>query len=101
MSLEAALCVAIVTPPPDERLTTMFDAGQTATYMMLAGWELGIASCIGSIQNADPAHSLLGIPDNQHLHIVLSFGYPLSQESRPAKKGGRRPLEEVVHWEKW
>jgi nitroreductase len=37
------------------------------------------------------------------LRIALSFGYPLEEEKLSAapKKGGRRPLEEVVHWERW
>jgi nitroreductase len=99
----AALGVAIVTPPPDTSLTIMFDAGQAATYMQLAGWELGVASCVGSIQNLEAARNLLGFPADQHMLIALSFGYPMPSEGPPPspKQGGRRPLVDVVHWEKW
>jgi nitroreductase len=97
----AALGVAIVTPLPETRRTIMFDAGQTATYMQLAAWELGVASCLGSIHNLEPARSLLGFPADLYMHIAISFGYPLPASSPPPKKGGRRPLVEVVHWDKW
>ena len=33
----AALGVAIITPHPDTRFSVMFDAGQSAAYMQLAG----------------------------------------------------------------
>jgi len=99
----AALGLIIVTPPPESSRTIMFDAGQAATYMQLAGWEFGVASCIGSIQHVAPARELLGFPANMHMLIALSFGYPLPAAGPPPppKKGGRRPLAEVVHWERW
>jgi nitroreductase len=99
----AALGVVIVTPNPQASLTVMFDTGQAATYMQLAAWELGVASCIGSIQHVDPARDLLGFPSEMHMLIALSFGYPLPSDGPPPppKTGGRRPLAEVVHWEKW
>ena len=40
----AAAAVAIVTPPAEERFSILFDAGQSAAYMQLAAWELGIGS---------------------------------------------------------
>lgn len=99
----AALGVAIVTPLPETSLTIMFDAGQAATYMQLAAWELGVASCVGSIHNVEQSRALLKFPDDLHLLIALSFGYPLpaAGSPHPPKKGGRRPLEEVIHWDKW
>jgi nitroreductase len=99
----AALGVVILTPDPTNHLSVMFDAGQAAAYMQLAAWELGIGSCIASIYRSDQARQLLGFPEDLHLRFALSFGYPLETEAltRPPKKGGRRPLAEVVHWEKW
>lgn len=99
----AALGVAIVTPRPETNLTIMFDAGQAAAHMQLAAWELGVASCLGSIHNLEPARALLGFPADLHMLIVISFGYPLPTSSQPPppKKGGRRSLEDVVHWERW
>ncbi len=99
----AALCVAILTPDPAEKFQTMFDAGQAAAFMQLAAWEIGIGSCPASIYETEKAHRILGFPAEWHLRIALSFGYAAEEEKLSAapKKGGRKALDEVAHWEKW
>jgi len=99
----AALGVAILTPDPTAKFQTMFDAGQAAAFMQLAAWELGVGSVPASIYETKKAREILGFPAEWHLRIALSFGYPVEEEklSAPPKKGGRRPLEEVVHWDRW
>ena len=99
----AALAIAIVTPDPAGIFQVMFDAGQSAAYMQLAAWELGVGSVPASIYEAERARQILALPSEWHLRIALSFGYPLEEEkiSAAPKKGGRRPLEEVVHWDRW
>jgi nitroreductase len=99
----AALGVAILAPPPEERFSIMFDAGQAAAYMQLQAWALGIGSCLATIYEPEKARELLGFPDNLQLHIAISFGYPEEAEAltRPPQKGGRKPWAETVHWEKW
>jgi nitroreductase len=99
----AALGVAILTPEPTEKFQFMFDAGQAAAFMQLAAWELGVGSVPASIYEAEKAREILGFPPEWHLRIALSFGYPADEAkliSSP-KKGGRKALEEVVHWNKW
>jgi len=99
----AALGVAILTPEPTEKFQTMFDAGQAAAFMQLAAWELGIGSCPASLYDFERTRAILGFPPEWHLRIALSFGFPADEGklSTPPKKGGRRDLDEVVHWEKW
>jgi nitroreductase len=99
----AALGVAILTPDPTGKFQIMFDAGQTAAFMQLAAWELGVGSVPASIYEHEKAREILGFPPEWHLRIALSFGYPLDEEKLTAvpRKGGRKPLEEIVHWEKW
>ena len=99
----AALCVAILTPEPTEKFQTMFDAGQAAAFMQLAAWELGVGSCPASIYEAEKARAILGFPTEWHLRVALSFGYALEEEklSAPPRKGGRKELDEVVHWDRW
>lgn len=99
----AALGVAILTPDPSARFQTMFDAGQAAAYMQLAAWERGIGSCPASIYEPERARAILGFPAEWHLRIALSFGYPADATILTAapRKGGRRALEDVVHWERW
>jgi nitroreductase len=99
----AALGVAIITPHPDTRFSVMFDAGQAAAYMQLAAWEMGIGSCPATIYEPDKARQILGFPEDLHIRIALSFGYPLEEErlTTPPQRGGRKPFGEVIHWEKW
>lgn len=99
----AALGVALVSPDPAEKFQIMFDLGQAASYMQLAAWELGVGSCLASIYKADHARQILMFPDDLHLRIAISFGYPQTEEvlTAPPQKGGRKSFEETVHWEKW
>jgi nitroreductase len=99
----AALCVAILTPDPAGKFQIMFDAGQAAAFMQLAAWELGVGSCPASLYEFEKARAILGFPAEWHLRIALSFGFPLEQTKITAapRKGGRRDLQELVHWNVW
>src|SRR5574339_24358 len=83
----AAMGVAILTPDPTAKFQTMFDAGQAAAFMQLTAWELGVGSVPASIYEAEKAREILGFPQEWHLRIALSFGYPEQQEkiSAPPK----------------
>jgi nitroreductase len=99
----AALAVAILTPDPVEKFQRLFDAGQAAAFMQLAAWELGVGSCPASIYEPEKAREILRFPAEWHLRLCLSFGYPLENNALTAapKKGGRRELNEVTHWDRW
>ncbi len=99
----AALGVAILTPEPTEKFQTMFDAGQAAAFMQLAAWELGVGSVPASLYEFEKARGILNVPQEWHVRIALSFGYPLEEGklSTPPQKGGRAAFEDVVHWDRW
>jgi len=99
----AALGVVIAMPDPAQKVTIAFDAGQAAAYMQLAAWELGIGSCLASLYDTDQVRRILGIPAEWHPHIAVSFGYfdPGRQPPSGVLHPGRKPLEEIVHWDKW
>jgi nitroreductase len=99
----ASLGVALVHPDPVEKFQTMFDVGQAAAYMQLAAWELGVGSCLASIYETERARQILGFPVELHLRIAISFGYPADEEKLIAAphKGGRKLLEEMLHWNHW
>ena len=100
----AALGVAIITPPMEQRFSILFDAGQAAAYMQLAAWELGIGSCPATIYQPEEARDLLGFPQEFHIYLALSFGYPLDESAivrPPSGKGGRKQFDEVVHFDRW
>ncbi len=97
----AALAVAIITPDPNIRFNVMFDAGQAASYMQLAAWELGIGSCLATIYDHERTREILQFPPEMHIRIAISFGYPMNDSARKPRKSGRRSFQDVVHWEKW
>jgi nitroreductase len=102
----AAVGIALVSPDPklaDAPLSVMFDLGQAADSMMLAAWELGIGSVPATVYDHDLVKRLLGYPDSHHCEFLLSFGYPAEPAdlTRPLKAGGRLPLDELVHEERW
>jgi nitroreductase len=99
----AALGVVILTPDPAEKFQLLFDAGQAAAYMQLAGWEVGVGSCLGTVYEPDKVRDLLGFPAEWHSRFCLSFGYPTPEASapRPPKSDGRKGFDDVVRWEKW
>lgn len=102
----AAVAVALVTPDPradGQPLSVMFDIGQAADSMMLAAWELGVGSVPATVYEQDRARELLGYPADRHCEYLISFGYPADATdlTRPPKAGGRQPLDDLVHEERW
>ena len=102
----AAAAVALVTPDPRQpgaSLSLMWDLGLAAENMMLAAWALGVGSCPATVYEQSVARDVLGFPADRFCGYVLSFGYPADTAdlTRPARAGGRKALDEVVHRETW
>lgn len=102
----AAVAVALVTPDPsaeDASLSIMFDLGQAAENMMLAALELGIGSVPATVYDQDLARELLGHPADRHCEFLISFGYPADPGRLTAapRTGKRKPLDSIVHEERW
>jgi len=102
----AAAGIALVTPVAEDgwqREIDALDLGHAAQNMMLSAWELGIGSVHAAVYDERRAHDLLGLPDTQRCDYLLSFGYPRDPEAltAPLRGTGRRPLDELVHRERW
>ena len=100
----AALGVVLAVPDePDRHDWLMFDVGQAASYMQLAAWALGVGSVIATIYHPDQAQAILGVPDDYRCDVALSFGYPADATilTTPPRTGGRKPLDEIVHYDHW
>jgi nitroreductase len=94
--LAAPLAIAIVLAPGGGA----FDAGRAAQNMMLAAWDRGITSCPVAMHDRECAATTLGLPDDHVVAMVITFGYPESEESR--HRGiARNPLADLVHHERW
>ena len=102
----AAAAIGLVTPdptPPGASPSLVWDAGLAAENMMLAAWELGVGSCPATVYEQTVAREILGYPADRWCGYLLSFGYPADPAdlTRPPRAGGRRPLEDVLHRERW
>ena len=91
----SAFTVVLVAPAAYE-----FDLGQAAAYLQLAAVEHGIGSCVTTLQNSEAAHAILGVPPELSCRWSITFGYP-AEAPAPLKPGGRRPLEELVRYERY
>src|SRR3954453_18449566 len=99
----AAAAVALLSPAssdPEDRETFAFDLGQAAMSMMLAAADLGIGSCHSSVGDQAEARAVLGDPEERECVLLLSLGYPV-RPLTPIAKPDRRPLDEVMHRERW
>ena len=77
-----------------------FDSGRVAQNIMLAAADLGVASCPITLHRKEAAAELLGLTGGRTCHYAVSLGYP-AESAAPRMKGGRKPLDELVHWERW
>lgn len=86
------------------------DAGRCGQNMMLAAWAEGIGSCIASLHDEAKARAVLGVPAALRVQMAISFGYPApgpddTIEGLPKAKVlaslGRKPLAELVHYDRW
>ena len=97
----AAAAVALVTPESDQgwrRESIAFDLGQCAQNMQLAAWAESVGSVHAAVYDEGRTRELLGYPEGWRCDYLLSVGYP---EHRPTTRGGRTPLGELVHRERW
>lgn len=91
----SACTVVLVGPEGSE-----FDLGQAAASMQLAATAYGVGSCVTTLQDSAAAHSILGVPEELTCRWALAFGYP-AEPPAPPKAGGRKPLDEIVHRERY
>ena len=97
------LCQQLVQAYTVERSVEYEQAGHDLSMGGWNTWGMGIASCPATIYEPEAARTLLNFPDEVHLHVALSFGYPRNPDdlNAPPKRGGRRSFDESVHFETW
>ncbi len=82
-----------------------YDEGRLSERIMLSAWAHGVGSSIGWIVGSgrDAARDLLGIPSGHMVRTAISLGYPDDASRRPRTRAGqaRKPLSEIVHYERY
>lgn len=80
-----------------------FDVGRCAQNMILAAWSEGIGSSPNGARDAGRVRHALGVPAEETLGTILSFGYPLHPTTPREddvegilRRVKRKPLEDLV-----
>ena len=99
----AATIAMVGAEPQDQRQADLllYDFGQATAYMMVAAADLGIGSGHSSVVDQAQAQRVLGFPDGHRCYFMIGLGYPADRPLRPLVRPARRPLDEVVHWDRW
>jgi nitroreductase len=96
--IESANAVIVVVMDPKSRWWVE-DGAAAIENMLLAGTALGYGSCWvegDALPHEDTIKSLLGIPADKRVMALIPIGIP-AEVPNPRKK----PLEEVLHWERF
>src|SRR5713101_3790588 len=101
----AAVGIAIVIRPEVPDLDA-YDEGRLAERILLAAAAHGVGAAIGHFTGpgdtwaaSAEAKRLLGIPAERVLRETISLGYPAEHLEPTPNSPGRRPLEQLVHWD--
>lgn len=74
-----------------------FDIGRLAQNLMLAAKAVGVASCPVTFHRNEDAARVLGIPAGARSRYGIALGYQ-AEGSGTTRAGGRKDLDEFVHW---
>ena len=88
----APVALALVEEPE----TYEFDTGRMAQNIMLAADALGMATCPITLHRDPDAARVLDLPPGWRCRYAIALGYP-APSARPARFGGRKPLDEITH----
>jgi nitroreductase len=95
---DAAAGIAVVGDPANR--SVYLDGAAATENMLLAIHALGLASCWVQTFEKDytaPLQQLLGVPEGLVLVSLVPVAWPRGETPRPKK----RPLAEVLHWERF
>ena len=76
----------------------LMDIGMAAVQFCLQAVEEGLGTCIVGWFNEKKVRKLLSVPRNKRIELIITLGYPASDEVRLKK---RKPREEVVGYNKY
>ena len=102
-SAGGAIAMIVDKPDPDYPRSLLWDLGRAAQNIALTAWAMGIGSGPITVQDFDLAADVLGLPPDKECQYIMALGWPADPDdlTRPAKAGGRKAYDEVVHAERW
>ncbi len=99
----AAIAMIVDAPNPDHARSVLWDLGRAAQNITLIAWDMGIGSCPITVNDFDLAADVLGLPPDKQCQYIIALGWPADPKElvRPARAGGRKGYDELVHVERW
>lgn len=101
----AGIAIVIRREVPD---LDAYDEGRVAERILLAAAAHGVGAAVGHFTGPDDtwaasaeAKRLLGIPQERLVREVISLGYPAEHLERTPNPPGRKPLDQLVHWDRY
>jgi nitroreductase len=87
----------------EREIRETYDEGRLSERIMLAAHAHGVGSSIGWIAGSgrDAAKEILGIPQKKMVRTAISLGYRDGGARRPGGGQARKPLGEIVHYERY
>ena len=86
----------VFTYPGGKRDSGVEDAAIVATHLTLAAANEGVDSCWLNFFDPDKAASLLGLPENEEVLMLLDLGYAAEGAGPLPNHESRKPLSETV-----
>lgn len=80
-----------------EGSTNVMDISMAAQNILLTATDKGLGSCPVRSFNRIAIQLLLHLPSHVMPELIISLGYPTERPKIPT----RRPIEEIVHWERY
>lgn len=99
---KAPLAIALMITS-DKTVSGAFDEGRVTERLMIAAHLLGLGAgtaWFGDKDQQAAAKSLLGIPAEVTARSMVVIGHPDPVASRPSGRGGRKPLSELVSYDR-
>ena len=84
--------------PGGKRDSGVEDATIVATHMMLAAADEGVDSCWVNFLDPEKVKSILGLPENEEVVMVMDLGYAAEGTGPLPNHNSRKPLDETVSY---
>lgn len=75
----------------------LVDIGISLEHLCLEAWNQGLGTCWIGWFDEDKIRPILGVPENIRIVAMTPLGYPATYP----EERGRKPLEEMVFYERW
>jgi len=85
----------------DGRSHADVDAAIVMDHMTLAAADLGLGTCWIAAFDPEAAREVLGVPPEGEPMLFSPLGYPAEGDAASDRHLQRRPLEELVRYERW